>query len=135
MTNDLQAQGAGGLELFSRTNRLISHELKNVLAIISETLGLMDELMKAGKGGLTPEKFRTLHASIMEEVDRANSIIRNMNAFAHSIDEFFGEVDIGRTLDLMIQLSRLDSSLRRLVPGACGARGGHPVAARASIST
>ncbi len=38
---------ARGLSFFGRSNRLISHELKNVLAIISETTSLLDELIEA----------------------------------------------------------------------------------------
>lgn len=104
---------ANGLVLFSKTNRLISHELKNVLAIISETLSLINELTQISDTALTPEKLRSLRESMMEEVQRANQIIRNMNAFAHSVDDFFGEVDVGGTLALMISFSRLDSSLAK----------------------
>jgi signal transduction histidine kinase len=114
---------AEGLSFFGITNRLISHELKNVLAIISETLGLMEELVElSGKGiELKPEKLRSLSASIIEEVERANAITRNMNAFAHGVDEFLRDVDIRRTVALMIELSQLETSLKkaelRLEPG------------------
>jgi signal transduction histidine kinase len=115
MENKIEKICAEGLSLFGKTNRLISHELKNILAIISETLGLMDELMKLSKNGepLKPEKLRSLGESMMEEVDRANKIIRNMNAFAHSVDEIIGKVDIGQTMELMIEFCRLDSDVRR----------------------
>ncbi len=106
---------AEGLLFFGKTNRLISHELKNILAIISETSGLMDELMKLSDTGmeLKPGKLNSLSESIIEEVERANAIIRNMNTLAHSVDEFITEVDIGRTLSLVIELSQLDSASRK----------------------
>jgi light-regulated signal transduction histidine kinase (bacteriophytochrome) len=104
---------ANGLVLFSKTNRLISHELKNILAIISETLSLIDELTQISDTALTPERLRSLRESMMEEVQRANQIIRNMNAFAHTVDDFIGEVDVGGTLALMIAFSKLDSSLAK----------------------
>ena len=101
---------AEGLTFFGKTNRLISHELKNILAIISETLGLLDELMELSESGmgLTPERLRSMNASIIEEVERANTVIRCMNTFAHSVDEFIGEVDLNKTISLMIQLSKLN---------------------------
>ncbi len=114
---------AEGLSFFGITNRLISHELKNVLAIISETLGLMEELVELSGQGieLKPEKLRSLSASIIEEVERANAITRNMNAFAHGVDEFIRDVDVRRTVALMIELSQLEASLKnaklRLEPG------------------
>jgi signal transduction histidine kinase len=105
---------AEGLSFFGKTNRLISHELKNILAIISETLGLMDELMKLSETGKTlePGKLRSLSESIIEEIERANTIIRNMNTFAHFVDEHITDVDICRTVALIVQITQLDSPLR-----------------------
>jgi signal transduction histidine kinase len=114
---------AEGLSFFGITNRLISHELKNVLAIISETLGLMEELVELSGQGieLKPEKLRSLSASIIEEVQRANAIAGNMNTFAHGVDEFIRDVDIRRIVALVIELSQLEASLKkiklRLEPG------------------
>jgi len=101
---------AEGLTFFGKTNRLISHELKNIFAIISETLGLLDELMElSGRGtALTPERLRSMSDSIIEEVERANTVIRCMNTFAHSVDEFISEVDLGEITFLMIQLLKLN---------------------------
>ncbi|MBU2498950.1 MAG: hypothetical protein KKE57_08625 [Proteobacteria bacterium] len=117
---------AEGLAFFGITNRLISHELKNILAIISETLGLIDELIKSSQTGLDlkPGQLSSLSESVIEEIERANSIIRNMNTFAHSVDEFMGEVDISRILSLMIGICRLNSAskntkLRLVDNGPC----------------
>lgn len=112
MKKDLETIFSDGLQFFGNNNRLISHELKNVLAIISETLGLIEELIELNETGmkLDPGKLKSLSNSIIEEVSRANSIIRNMNAFAHSVDEFIGEVDLNQSIDLIIRLSQLDSS-------------------------
>ena len=101
---------AEGLIFFSKTNRLISHELKNILAIISETLGLLDELMELSENGmgLTPERLRSMSASIIEEVVRANTVIKCMNTFAHSVDEFIREIDLNEAVLLAIQLVKLN---------------------------
>ena len=102
---------AEGFSFFGMTNRLISHELKNILAIISETLGLFDELVELSQTGipLEPGKLPSLSASIIEEVERANRVIRNMNTFAHSVDEFIREVNINQIFTLMIEIAKLDS--------------------------
>ena len=103
---------AEGFSFFGMTNRLISHELKNILAIISETLGLINELVELSETGmeLKPGKLRSLSESVIEEVERANRIIKNMNTFAHSVDEFVREVDIRQIVNLMIEMSQLDST-------------------------
>jgi hypothetical protein len=101
---------AEGFSFFGVTNRLISHELKNILAIISETAGLFEELVELSESGmrLEPGKLRSLGESIEEEIGRANAVVGVMNQFAHSVDDFFSEVDVDRTLDLMVSLSHLN---------------------------
>ena len=101
---------AEGFSFFGKTNRLISHELKNILAIISETLGLLDELVELSEKGteLKPERLRSMSDSIIEEVERANGVVKYMNTFAHSVDEFIGEVDLNKSVSLMIGLSKLN---------------------------
>lgn len=102
---------AEGLAFFGKTNRLISHELKNVFAIISETLGLMEELLAlpGTDVDLIPGKLHSLSVSILEEVGRANNITRSMNTFAHSVDTFVKETDVKQTVMQVIELMKLDS--------------------------
>jgi len=112
MEKEIGKMCAEGFSFFGISNRLISHELKNILAIISETLGLLEELVELSEAGtqLKPGKLRSLSASVIEEVERANAIIRNMNTFAHSVDEFIREVDLSQAVSLMIELTQLDST-------------------------
>lgn len=114
MENALATTCAEGLAFFSKTNRLISHELKNILAIISETLGLMEELTAMAKSGtaLAPGKLESLSASIIEEVERANNLTRGMNTFAHTVDELMSEVDVRQAVELIVQLARLDADIK-----------------------
>ena len=106
---------ARGLSFFGRTNRLISHEMKNVLAIISETTSLLDELVELSEEGkrLEPGKLHSLTHSILEDIDRANEIIRNMNTFAHGVDSFFADADVGFTIKVMINISRMNAAARK----------------------
>ena len=116
MGKDLGIISAEGLYFFSISNRLISHELKNILAIISESLGLIDELIELSDSGmkLDPGKLRSLSRSVIEEIERANSIIRSMNSFAHSVDEFITEVDINRIIALIIEIIKLNPSSKKI---------------------
>lgn len=105
---------ATGLLFFSKTNRLISHDLKNILAIISETSGLMNELLEMRESGadLPPGKIRALSNSIIKEVARANDLTRCMNSFAHTVDILLAETDVVQTVTLAIAISRLDADLQ-----------------------
>ncbi len=107
---------AEGLSFFGKTNRLISHELKNILAIISETLGLLDELVAlSGRGTeLKPEKLVSMSKSMLEEVERANGVIRSMNTFAHRVDAFAAETDLEEVLSLMFKIAALDSISKKV---------------------
>jgi hypothetical protein len=105
---------AEGFTFFGKSNRLISHELKNILAIISETMGLLDELVELSERGvkLTPARLRSMSDSLIEEVERANAVIRCLNTFAHSVDEFIRDVDLRAVVALAIQLVKLNPAGR-----------------------
>ncbi len=111
MDKEFQKLCFQGLSFFGRTNRLISHEFKNIFAIISESLGLLDELMEMSESGakLPPGKLKSLSESVLEEIGRANAVARNMNAFAHSVDQFASDVDINQAVELMVNLSEFSS--------------------------
>ncbi|MDY6850751.1 MAG: sensor histidine kinase [Thermodesulfobacteriota bacterium] len=95
----------------------ISHEIKNVLAIINETAGLLeDTTLMAEKGKpVDPERIKTLAGKIMNQVQRADGVVKNMNKFAHGIDETFKVVDIGKTLEFVAALAARFASMRGVV--------------------
>lgn len=115
MDQELEKVCVAGFSFFGMASRLVSHELKNILAIISETSGLMDELVElSGEGRkLEPGKLRSLTESMLEEVERANTLIRTLNTFGHSVDRIIQDVDVNKTLSFMIQLAGLDARSKK----------------------
>lgn len=115
MENETGKVCGQGLAFFGKSNRLISHELKNVLAIISETTELMGELIALSEEGmpLDPGKLRNLGQSILEDVARANGIVRSMNAFAHGVDTIVSETDVAGSITLALALVRMDPTARK----------------------
>jgi len=99
--------GYESLAFFGRVNASISHELKNVMAIISETAGLLSDLSDMASSGapVAPDMLKDCTASIVEEIQRGFSVIRQMNRFSHSIDHPVESVDILEILDLSVNLS------------------------------
>jgi hypothetical protein len=96
------------LTFFGKVNASISHELKNILAVISETAGLLSDLTEAAKRGRTlePEMLSSCSEAIVEEVQRGFSTIKQMNKFAHSVDDPIQQVDVAEIVELMINLSK-----------------------------
>lgn len=99
--------GFDSLAFFGRVNASISHELKNIMAIISETAGFLKDLSGMAAEG-TPIDGGMLESSIdsiIEEIQRGFLTIRQMNRFAHSIDHPVVSVDLMEVLDLIRQLT------------------------------
>ena len=96
-----------GLQFFGRISASISHELKNVLAIINENAGLLEDFAFMADRGkpIDPERLKAMAAAVQKQVSRADLILKNMNRFAHSIDESVTDVDLGRLLELVIALT------------------------------
>jgi signal transduction histidine kinase len=95
-----------GLAFFGRVSASISHEIKNTLAIINETAGLLEDLtLLAGKGiPLSAERLRRLSVTIQEQVDRADKIVKKMNRFSHSTDQTVQSVNIYETTVFVTEL-------------------------------
>jgi len=99
--------GEAGLQFFGKMIASISHEIKNVLAVINENAGLLEDFVLLEEKGipLNPEKLKRISKTAKEQVKRADGIIQNMNRFAHSVDETVKTIDVIDTMELMIKLS------------------------------
>ena len=99
--------GYDSLAFFGKVNASISHELKNVMAIIAETAGLLGDLSEMARGGtpIDPDMLASSTDSIIEEIQRGFITIRQMNRFAHSVDTPVLSVDLMEILDLVRNLS------------------------------
>jgi len=99
--------GEAGLQFFGKIIASISHEIKNVLAVINENAGLLEDFILMEEKGvpLNPEKLKRISKKTKEQVKRADGIIQNMNRFAHSVDETVKTIDVIDTMELMIKLS------------------------------
>jgi signal transduction histidine kinase len=105
------------LKFFGRVNASISHELKNILAIISETTGFLDDLVKLAHqdGKFDLQILENSTKSIAEEIQRGFHTIRQMNNFAHSVDENEKELDAAESIQLAVNLTRFLSTAKPVV--------------------
>jgi hypothetical protein len=99
--------GETGLQFFGKMSASISHELKNVMAIINENAGLLEDLTVMAEKGMPidPERLKTQASRIMKQIRRGDEIIKGMNRFAHSVDEPLRHADLNDTLALLCALS------------------------------
>ena len=107
MGSDWDIIGKEGLQFFGKMSASISHEIKNVLAIINENAGLLEDFtLMAEKGRpIDMERFKTVAGKIRGQVGRADGIVKNLSRFAHSSDDFTGEIDLNELLGFVMSLS------------------------------
>ena len=106
-SNPIELKNMESLAFFGKVNASISHELKNIMAIISETAGLLTDLSEMAKRGnpIELDMLTESTQSIVEEIQRGFTTIRQMNRFSHSVDNPVASIDLREVLDLVSHLS------------------------------
>jgi C4-dicarboxylate-specific signal transduction histidine kinase len=99
--------GRGGVQFFGIISASISHDIKNVLAVLNENAGLLEDLVLAAEKGapFNQERVKSLAGSMRKQIQRADLITKNMNRFAHSVDKPLSNIDLCETLELIVALS------------------------------
>jgi len=107
MNSTIDFRNNEDLAFFGKVNASISHELKNILAIISETAGLLQDLTEMATKGqkIEWEMLNTCSQDILEEIQRGFTTIKQMNTFSHSVDVPLKSVNLIEVLELMINLA------------------------------
>jgi signal transduction histidine kinase len=107
MESPVEFQNNEDLAFFGKVNASISHELKNILAIISETAGLLGDLTQQATrdGKIDLKLINSCSNDIVEEIQRGFTTIKQMNKFAHSVDSPIESVNLIEVLRLVISLS------------------------------
>ena len=105
-----------GLRFFGRVTASVSHEIKNVLAIINENAGLLEDLVLMTERGqpLDPVRVKALSGKVKTLVRRGDEIIKSMNRFAHSVDEPAETVDLRDVVGLMARIAQRIADMRRV---------------------
>jgi signal transduction histidine kinase len=103
-----------GLQFFGEMTLSISHEIKNVLAIINENAGLLEDftLMLDRGAAIEPQRMKNISRAVTKQVQRANTMVRNMNRLAHSVDASIKTIDLNDVLELLVALSDRFASTR-----------------------
>lgn len=104
------------IEVFAQVAASISHEIKNVLAIINENGGLLEDLaeMSSLDQGVDPERIKKITMTIGRQVARANTIMKDLNRFAHSGDAVIGRDSLVNLLSLVVTLTGRQAAMKNL---------------------
>ncbi len=116
MTFYYEGAGEAGLQFFGKVTASVAHEIKNVLAIINENAGLLNDFaLMAQKGQpVDPVRLESTAQNILRQVCRADGIMRNMSSFAHSVDAFEKQIDLNELVSLVTLLSGRLAAMRNV---------------------
>jgi len=84
-----------------------SHEIKNILAIINESTGLMHDLLTLKKEDLADQvqRFSKTLEDVGQQVQRGQDLSTYLNTLAHSPDKEVGGVDVVQSMRTIFALS------------------------------
>jgi len=108
MPDTTRSPTTDALRFFGRMSATISHDLKNTLSIMNESAGLLEDLALLAQKGrpLDPQRIQQLCATIKRQIQRNDRIVRNMNRFAHSVDDPIKEIGLSDSLELLLAICR-----------------------------
>jgi C4-dicarboxylate-specific signal transduction histidine kinase len=110
-----QNQLAGSLAFFGAVTASVSHELNNVISIIDQTAGLIEDMIAGEERGvpISIERLGTASATVRKQTGRGLDIIHRLNRFAHSADLPLVEFDVNEVLTNLVELTQRLASLKR----------------------
>jgi signal transduction histidine kinase len=85
-----------------------THEVRNVLAIIKESAGLIEDMVRlaAKRGVLDQEKVFRAVDRIDTQVKRGADLLTNLNHLSHSLDHETAAVDMQKEVEQIVFLSQ-----------------------------
>ncbi len=104
------------LAFFGRITAGFTHEIKNILAIIKESSGLMEDLLLLTKDDPFPhwERFSRRVLVIRQQVQRGVELANRLNRFAHSPDEPVSRIELNELADQLVRLSERFARLKEV---------------------
>jgi C4-dicarboxylate-specific signal transduction histidine kinase len=116
------------LAFFGRVTASATHQINNVLSILAELHGLLEDLVQPARRGqpVSPDKLADVTARCQAQVARGVGYVDHLNAFAHSIDEAEARLDVAEALTNVEALVTRMAQMRRAsvnstAPGEVGA--------------
>ena len=98
---------AGSLEFFGAITASVAHELNNVISIIDQVGGLLQDIVNGAQTGaeIKLDRLRTIHERILRQTGRGIEIIRDLNRFAHGVDEPLASFELNAVVKNFVSLT------------------------------
>lgn len=102
--------------LMGRMTAGMTHELKNVLAIIKECSGLLQDILRLSKGDAVPrrEQIEKMATRIEAQVARGNEQLASLNWLAHSVSDRSTTVGINELSSEIVKLMQRFARLKQV---------------------
>ncbi len=84
----MDAEESGGIRLFGRITASVAHDIRNVLAVINENAGLLEDACLLAEKGRPLDLKRALRIAVdlKQQVRRGDRISRGLSHLSHSVD-------------------------------------------------
>jgi hypothetical protein len=94
------------IALMGRMTAGATHEIKNVLAIINESSGLLQDIVNLSKGDamLKVEQIEKVASRIRAQVSRGNEQLNSLNWLAHAVSDGGSSVEINELSSTIVNL-------------------------------
>jgi signal transduction histidine kinase len=105
-----------GLTFFGSITASVTHELNNVMSIIEQMAGLLDDLCAGAEYGrpIENDKLREISEKIIKQIERGVGIIKRLNVFAHSVDDPVKEFELDALVKNLVELCQRFATLKRV---------------------
>jgi signal transduction histidine kinase len=92
-----------------------THEIRNVLAIVRESAGLIEDLVRSTPDRASPDRDAVIRAlqRIDAQVGRGAGIVAALNRFAHGLEATEGSLDLAEEAAHAVALGRRSAGQRR----------------------
>jgi hypothetical protein len=99
----------------ARMTASTTHELRNVLAVVKESAGLVEDLTLASRGQKSVSADKFLHAArrIDAQVARGAALLTGLNRLAHGLDHAEQVLDLGQQAEQVASLCQRFARQRR----------------------
>jgi phosphoglycerate-specific signal transduction histidine kinase len=104
-----------GLAFFGRMTSCVSHEMKNILGIVGELGGLLEDLVTAAQQGkaIPHERLRRIADGINKAVQRGDDHLKRLHRFSRQMDAFQLTRSLNETAAEVVALCQRPASLKK----------------------
>lgn len=94
----------------------VSHELNNIITIIDQVAGLLQDTLAGARAGapLDMGKLQSMQERIARQTRRGIEIVKNLNRFAHGVDEPVARFEMNAVIGNLVNLVQRLADLRKV---------------------